>query len=126
MTTKDIGDIGERAAERFLKKNGYKIRGRNCHFSHNELDIIAENDSFILFVEVKTRTADPDKPSPYGVPSSAVTRAKQSRLIEAAFAYLAKKPTSKQPRMDVIEIWLDKKTLEVVKLNHIPNAYGVN
>ena len=47
MTTKEIGDIGERAAERFLKKNGYKIKGRNCHFSHNELDIIAENDNFI-------------------------------------------------------------------------------
>ena len=126
MTTKDIGDVGERAAERFLKKNGYKIKGRNCHFSHNELDIVAENDKFILFVEVKTRTSDPNKISPYGVPSSAVTRAKQNRLIEAALAYLAKKPTSKQPRMDVIEIWLEPKTLEVVKLNHITDAYGVN
>ncbi len=126
MSTKEIGDIGERAAERFLKKNGYKIKGRNCHFSHNELDIVAENDKFILFVEVKTRTADPTQNSPYGVPSSAVTPAKQKRLIEAALAYLSKKPTSKQPRMDVIEVWLDKKTLEVVKLNHITDAYGAN
>lgn len=126
MNTKEIGDIGERAAERFLKKNGYKIKGRNCHFSHNELDIVAENDKFILFVEVKTRTADPTQNSPYGVPSSAVTPAKQKRLIEAALAYLSKNPTSKQPRMDVIEVWLDKKTLEVVKLNHITDAYGAN
>ena len=38
-TTKDIGDVGEKAAVKFLKKDGYKIVGRNKHFSHNEIDI---------------------------------------------------------------------------------------
>ena len=123
MTTKEIGDIGESAAARFLKKEGYKITGRNRHFSHNELDIIAENKEFILFVEVKTRTADPERYSPYGVPSSAVTRTKQLRLITAARDYLRQNPTSKQPRMDVIEVWLSPKK-EVLKINHITDAYG--
>lgn len=126
MTTKEIGDIGERAAARFMKKNGYKIKGRNCHFSHNELDIIAENNEFILFIEVKTRTFSPNENSLYGVPSSALTRAKQARLINAAMTYLSQNPTSKQPRMDVIEIWLDVNKKEVVKLNHITDAYGIN
>ncbi len=124
MTTKEIGDIGEHAAARFLKKNGYKIKGRNKHFSHNEIDIIAENRSYIVFVEVKTRTLSHEglaSPSP----SAAVTQAKQSRLITAAYEYLRKKPTSKQPRMDVVEVWLNRDTIEVIDINHITDAYGI-
>ena len=123
MTTKDIGNIGEAAAARFLKKNGYRVVGRNLHFSHNEIDIVAENKEYIVFAEVKTRSSEYD--SPYGVPSSAVTRAKQAHLIEAANAYLREKKTSKQPRMDVLEVWIDKSTNEVVKINHIEDAFGV-
>lgn len=127
MTTKEIGDIGERAAARFLKKNKYRIKGRNLHFSHNEIDIVAEDKSYIVFVEVKTRSVDSSAigyvPEP---PSKAVTKDKQSHLIEAARAYLKrKKPTNKQPRMDVIEILIDKETRKVLSLNHIRNAYGV-
>ena len=126
MTTKEIGDIGERAAARFLKKNKYKIKGRNLHFSHNEIDIVAEDKSYIVFVEVKTRSVDTDSivyiPEP---PSKAVTKSKQSHLLRAARVYLKEKPSKKQPRMDVIEILIDKETHKVLNLNHIRNAYGV-
>ena len=125
MTTKDIGDIGEKAAAQFLKKDGYRIVGRNKHFSHNEIDIIAEDGTFIVFVEVKTRSIDPTCGSAYGPPSSAVTRAKQLRLIQAANAYLKQNHTKKQPRMDVVEVWLDKGSGKTLKINHIRNAYGV-
>ena len=126
MTTKEIGDIGERAAARFLKKNKYKIKGRNLHFSHNEIDIVAEDKSYIVFVEVKTRSVDTaligyiSEP-----PSKAVTKSKQSHLLRAARVYLKEKPSKKQPRMDVIEILIDKETHKVLNLNHIRNAYGV-
>ena len=125
MTTKEIGDIGERAAARFLKRSGYKIKGRNKHLSHNEIDIIAEDKSYIVFVEVKTRTINQSKDK-YTSPASAVTHAKQSRLISAAYDYLRQKPSKKQPRMDVIEVWLDKETQKVIDINHIYNAYGTN
>lgn len=125
MTTKDIGDIGEKAAAQFLKKDGYRIVGRNKHFSHNEIDIIAEDGTFIVFVEVKARSVDPAYGSAYGPPSSAVTRAKQLRLIQAANAYLGQNRTNKQPRMDVVEVWLDKESSKTLKINHIRNAYGV-
>ena len=127
MTTKEIGDIGERAAARFLKKNKYKIKGRNLHFSHNEIDIVAEDKSYIVFVEVKTRSVDTSAPEYISEPpSKAVTKNKQSHLIEAARAYLkSEKPSKKQPRMDVIEILLDKETQKVLNINHIRNAYGV-
>ena len=124
-TTKDIGDVGEKAAVKFLKKDGYKIVGRNKHFSHNEIDIIAEDSDYVVFAEVKTRSVDPNHSSLFWPPSSAVTRAKQLRLIQAAKAYLKQNPTPKQPRMDVVEVWLDKTSGKVLKINHIRNAYGV-
>ena len=122
MTTKEIGDIGENAAAKFLKKNGYKVQKRNIHLSHNEIDIIAEDHDFIVFAEVKTRTGDPYKFSRYGVPSSAVNYKKQENLLKAARAFLKSNPTTKQPRMDVIEVWLDE-AQNVVAINHIRNAY---
>ena len=122
MTTKEIGDIGEKAAAKFLKKQGFKIKERNIHLSHNEIDIIAENRELIIFAEVKTRTADPTVATRFGVPSSAVDNKKQFHLIEAARAYLKIKPSTKQPRMDVLEVWLNEDH-KVIDINHITNAY---
>lgn len=126
MSTTDIGRLGEAVAARFLKKNGYKILAKNQHQSHNEIDIIAANKELILFVEVKTRSVSDDLYSPYGSPASAVDVKKQARTIQAARSYLMKYPADGlQPRMDVIEIYLDKMTGKVLKIHHIPNAFGV-
>lgn len=128
MTTKDIGTIGERLAINFLKKNKYKILEKNIHISHNELDIVAlhKKDSMIVFVEVKTRSVDTDLYSPFGTPSDAVTYAKQKRTIDAARGYLNthKKFYKYQPRFDVIEVYLHKKSKQLLKINHIENAFG--
>ena len=123
MTTKEIGDIGEKAAAKYLKKQGFKIKERNIHLSHNEIDIVAENKEFIVFAEVKTRTVKADCDSHFGVPSSAVDRKKRSHLLDAARMYLKTLKKYKQPRMDVIEVWLDNDR-NVVDINHIRNAYG--
>ena len=88
MTTADIGKKGEKLAANFLKRNGYKILERNLHQSHNEIDIIASNKEYIVFVEVKTRTANKDLFLPYGSPASAVTKEKQKRTVRAATNYL--------------------------------------
>ena len=129
MKTKDIGNIGEAAAVRFLKKNRYKILARNVHISHNELDIVAvsKKTKTIAFVEVKARSVDNDLYSKFGSPASAVTKQKQTRTIEAARAYLRenKKAYGLQPRIDVIEVYLSKEDLKVLKINHIENAFGV-
>ena len=125
MSTTDIGRFGEKVAARFLKKNGYKILETNKHQSHNELDIIASNKELLLFVEVKTRSVAPDLYSAYGTPASAVDKRKQARTVQAAQHYLLEHPEEqKQPRMDVIEVYLDKSTGKVLKIHHIPNAFG--
>lgn len=129
MNTKDIGTLGENIAVKFLKKNKYKILDRNIHVSHNELDIVAlhKKSGIIAFIEVKARSVDSDLFSPFGPPSSAVTRQKQQRTIQATRGYLSLNPklNKYQPRLDVIEIYLNKKDKKLLKINHIENAFGV-
>lgn len=129
MNTKDIGNIGENAAARFLRKSKYKILERNLHISRNELDIIAldKKHGILSFIEVKSRTVDDQLYSRYGSPGGAVTRTKQQRTVEAAKAYLSanKRFQRYQPRFDVIEVYLKKEDLSILKINHIENAFGV-
>lgn len=129
MKTVDIGRLGEDQAARYLKKNKFKIIERNLHVSHNEIDIIAisKKQRIIAFVEVKARTVDKDLYSPFGTPASAVTKEKQRRTIEAARGYLRsnEKYFDFQPRFDVLEIYLDREDMKVLKINHIENAFGV-
>lgn len=124
MVTKlDIGRYGEEEARKFLKKAGYKIVASNKRESHKEIDIIATDKEYIAFVEVKTRSVDDDLYNPYGTPAAAVTRKKQNNLISAARAYLRENPTDKQPRMDVVEVYLRKGSYEVLEINHYLGAY---
>ena len=129
MTTKEIGDLGEKLAVNFLKKKRYKVLNRNLHFSHNELDIIAfdKRAKMIVFVEVKARSVEDDLYSPYGPPSSAVTRQKQMRTVQAARGFLRDNPkfNKYQPRFDVIEVYLKKESKSLLNINHFENAFGV-
>lgn len=126
MTTTEIGRYGEKLAAKYLKKNHYKIIAKNSHQSHNELDIVAVNKNNIVFVEVKTRSVGIDLYSEFGTPAEAVTLSKQKRLITAAKSFLSKnkKYYKKQPRMDVIEVYLNKEDRKPLKINHFENAFG--
>ena len=128
-TKSEIGRLGENVAAHFLKKSKYKLCGRNVHISHNEIDIIAlsKKQKVIVFVEVKTRSVGEDLYSPFGSPASAVNKEKQKRTIVAAREFLHQNPNffEFQPRFDVIEIYLDKATSEIVNINHIENAFSV-
>lgn len=121
--TFDIGNYGERVAQEHLRLKGYRIIDRNTHQSHKEIDIIAKNKEYLVFVEVKTRSVNDDLYSRYGTPASAVNYKKQQNLIAGARLYLLRNPTSLQIRMDVIEVYLKKDSKKVLKINHIENAY---
>ena len=124
MKARDIGDHGEKIAKKYLRKKGYKILASNQHESHNELDLIACDASYIVFVEVKTRTTDVTLYSRFGTPASAVDFQKRKRLITAAKDYLSRNnQQNKQPRFDVIEVYLMKDTFQVIHINHIENAF---
>ena len=116
------GKIGENIACEFYEANGYTIAKRNYHAGHNEIDIIAENSTSIAFAEVKTRTNTPTALK-YGSPKSAVTARKQSHLLDAAKYYIKTEKIQKQPRMDVVEVFLDENG-NFLKLNYIRCAFG--
>ena len=124
-TTKQIGDIGERVATKLLKKKKYKILERNLREGRCELDIIASNREFIVFVEVKTRSTE--NPSDLGFmhrAADSVNKDKQKRTVFAARRYLFDNPSDKQPRFDVIEVYLQKgNEKKVLEINHIENAF---
>ncbi len=110
-----LGRRGEELAAAYLMQNGYTIRDRNWRSGKTEIDIIAENNSFIIFVEVKTRSAD------YQVhPAEAVNVPKQRTIINAASNYIDRNGLAKEARFDIITIIISQAGREV---DHIENAF---
>ena len=95
-----LGDLGEKLAADFLKKNGYKILCRNYKTKLGEIDIIAKDRETICFVEVKTRSSDR-----FGLGSEAVYVVKQKQIAKAALVFLKeKKFLDKKARFDVVSL----------------------
>ncbi|MCI8332546.1 MAG: YraN family protein [Clostridiales bacterium] len=126
-TTKKTGDLGEEIACRYLQDKGYTITVRNYRTDHGELDIIAENAEYIIFVEVKTRNFTNSQR--YGRPADAVNRKKREHLLYSVWTYLHAYPSAKKQRMDIIEVYKKENadgSFKDVKINHIENAFGAN
>lgn len=106
-----LGNRGENRACSYLKKQGYKILERNYKTPFGEVDIIAERDEVVAFIEVKTRSSDR-----FGQPSEAVNKDRQRRYIESANYYFVNRAPDVTVRFDIIEIYKDE-------INHIINAF---
>ncbi len=116
----NLGRFGFQAEEkvsRFLRKSGYKIIKRNFQTRFGEIDIIAENGEYIVFVEVKARGENS-----IAEPKEFVDLRKQRKIIRTAEIYLSENFTEKQPRFDVAEV---KKENGKTVINHIVNAFEV-
>ena len=120
MNIGKVGKSGEDRVAAFLRKNGYKIIKRNYQCRYGEIDIIAETDEFIVFVEVKTRKANS---MITGV--EAVDYRKQQRIMLTAEDYITKTLCELQPRFDVAEVTVSKKAdgTDNYSLNYIKNAF---
>lgn len=102
MGNKEIGDLGEQLAEQFLKKQKYRIIGRNIRSPFGEIDIIAEHRKTIVFIEVKTR-----RNAEFGFPEESVTENKRKKLGKLASWYLTTHRKFKTAcRFDVLAIEL--------------------
>jgi len=98
---RQLGEEGERAAERFLRSQGYTIVERNYRCRVGEIDLIALERKVIVFVEVKTRRHDGT-----GAPLEAVTEHKQRKICGAAQYYLsAHRLHDRDARFDVVGVW---------------------
>jgi len=120
MNTKLTGKWGEMLASRYLKSHGYAISAMGYTTRLGEIDIVAENKKFIVFVEVKLR-----KNADFGSAMEFVGKEKQRRIISSAQMYLVCHETEKQPRFDVIEVYAPEgvNTAKPV-IKHIENAFG--
>lgn len=112
-----IGRLGEQAAAEMLERAGYGIACRNFRTRLGEIDIIAFDEKYIVFVEVKTRSR-----RSLCEPREAVGYRKQVRIIKAAEEYLARNGMTLQPRFDVIEV-LAGPGGAPEEVRHIPNAF---
>lgn len=81
----ELGKIGEQIATEYVEKLGYKIIKRNFFCKHGEIDIIAQDNQEIVFIEVKTRTN-----TNYGKPSEAINKVKLRHMCKVAKYYLYK------------------------------------
>ena len=124
MDTRTLGISGESTAAAYLESRGYRILHRNLHIGHAEIDLVAENDVYLIFAEVKTRRQIPDASAPFGTPAEAVDAKKQAVLIRAAETYLAGHAPEKFFRIDVIEVYADPRTPDyrVLDVRHFENA----
>lgn len=108
-----LGAEGERAAEKFLRRQRYVILTRNYRCRSGEVDLIALDGKAVVFIEVKTRT----QPG-FGSPFEAVDRRKQRQIQRAAQQYLTENRLhDRDARFDVVGVWRDDGRLrcELVK-----------
>lgn len=110
------GKIGEHFTAQYLREKGYEIVEMNFKSRFGEIDVIAQNDRYLAFVEVKTRKTD-------GLthPFEAITPSKRAKIIKTAQFYLMKYPTVLQPRFDAAAVFT--KDGELQKIEHIENAF---
>lgn len=108
------GRSGEDIAVNYLKSKGYRIIERNFTTDVGEIDIIAAEDGYLVFVEVKERFSDK-----FGYAADAVGLRKQNKISQVASQYIRKyRMFDAAVRFDVIEVYYEDKRIE-----HIVNAF---
>ncbi|GBD40123.1 MAG: UPF0102 protein [Deltaproteobacteria bacterium] len=117
MDRRAAGLKGEEIAAGFLKKEGYRILERNFRCKHGEIDLIAEKEGVICFIEVKARST-----YRFGFPEEAITSYKRKRIWAVALFYLQKnKIKSRDLRFDIVSV-----DLKTHKARLIQNAFEVD
>jgi len=114
-----LGRWGEAQAAEYLRRRGYRIisAGWRCRFG--EIDLIAEHDTYLCFIEVKLRKDDHFAPARVFVDTR-----KQTRLRTSAQLYLTEYTGQLQPRFDVIELYAPAGTKTILPdIRHIENAF---
>ena len=101
MSSKALGDRGEAYAANYLRQNGYRILTCNYRTKIGEIDLIAEDQDTLVFIEVKTRSS-----LRYGMPAEAVNYKKKQKIIQTAYWYLcAQHRENAICRFDVLEVY---------------------
>lgn len=110
-----LGKEGELIAFMFLQKEGFRILKTNWRYQKAEVDIIAQKDDFLAFIEVKTRGS-----KKFGKPEEAIDNKKIALYKDAVEGYLKQSPSQKEIRFDVISIVIVK---DETQIEYFPDAF---
>lgn len=114
---KNLGDLGESIARKYLEKKGYLILDTNYRALQTEIDIVAKDLDELVFIEVKTRSSHK-----FGEAYEAVDEFKMQNIIRTSMSYIQKKNYyDLMVRYDIIEVYINEK-----KINHIKAAFDLS
>jgi putative endonuclease len=112
----DLGKAGELAAVDYLKRNGYTIRAQNWKTKFGEIDVIAENNDWLVIAEVKSRSN-----LTFGKPEDSVDFRKQRTLVNMADYYIRQFKIDKETRFDILSVLID---VDNTTVTHLTNAFS--
>jgi putative endonuclease len=109
-----VGIFGQKLAVEFLQQKQYRILAENYSTRRGEIDIVAQQDGQLVFVEVKTRLS-----RKYGLPEEAVSKLKRQKMQWAAYKYLTENNiNSDNFRFDILAIEIDKDSKRALIRHH--------
>jgi putative endonuclease len=113
-----LGALGERVAERWLVRRGWRVLDRRYRVGHRDIDLIVRRDRVVAFVEVKTRHS-----AGFGGPVCAVGRGKRRHLWRAATIWIDRHgEPGLEYRFDVIGVLTAG---ELIRIAHVENAFAI-
>lgn len=111
-----FGELGERIAERWLLRRGWRVVQRRFRNGHRDIDLVVERDGVVAFVEVKAR-----KGADFGGPVQAVTHRKRKQLERSALVWVDRHGREAESyRFDVVGVLLNGASVRVC---HVENAF---
>jgi len=117
MNRQEVGKLGEKLAQGFLKKRGYHILETGFRCRSGEIDIVAQRKGCLIFVEVRTKSN-----LDFGTPEESITQGKKRKLITSALSYISTHQDLPSAwRIDVVAIEIDSEG-KVRRIALIENA----
>ncbi len=121
MNRQEVGQLGEKLAQKFLKKKGYRILETDFRCRTGEIDIIARQKDYLVFVEVRTKSI-----LDFGTPEESITQSKKEKLIASALTYInTHQNLPPLWRIDVVAVEIDQRG-KTRRIELIENAINGN
>ncbi len=121
MSTYKVGKLGEKMAEKYLRKEGYTIIEKNFHSAYGEIDLIAVRKDYIIFIEVKLRSN-----KQYGDIRYTINSTKQNKLIKTAYLFLSQNNKYKNFNMRFDAVFIKKNKKEKYDISLMKNIFFID
>ncbi len=111
-----LGKTGEKLAQDYLKRKGYRILEANYRCTIGEIDIIAEKKGRLAFIEVRTRSS-----REFGTPEESITEAKKEKLASLCMEYVSSHNVSREWHLDLVAVEFNREG-KLQRIDHLPDV----